>query len=633
LTIDIHYKASLFSTLVETCESIRITTSKNKKVDLIVQYISGLDEDSLPIAVLFLSGKIFPRGSINNLNVGFRTILLSLLEISRLDETDIMRIHLEHGDLGAIAEYAISKKKIVTLFDSVETLEEKPTLKEIYDQFKKIANLRGPRSNNDKKNILKGLLLRCSPLEAKYLVKIISNEMRIGSYDGLIEMAISKAFEKNIENIREAMLMSGDIANVALLSKRDALNFVTIKPFVPMSFMLADVMFTAEEIVKYFDKPLFCEYKYDGIRVQMHKFGGVCKLYSRNLDDISYAFPELTNSALDVQRKKVKTSQIKHDVHPDKSEVSDIYCNDINFILDGELIAFKNDKPLPFQELQKRLRRKSMTSTILSEIPICYIVYDVMLYDQRQVIKDTLKSRKRLLANFQFKDSIISIAQSKLVSSVDEITNRFRKSRNEGHEGLVLKDPLSHYYPGKRGKYWIKLKEELDTIDAVVVIAEYGHGKRAGSLSDYTLAVKDYSTNFLDNKLASENRSNVLGDLKIIGKAYSGLSNKEIDYMTEKLRSIIVRDEGSRIIVKPEIILEVSFDTIQKSDRHSSGYALRFPRIKNIRYDKELKDIDELEKIEAIYQNQFHIKNHVKNKSKSKNSFKADDATYVIKKT
>ena len=612
LTNDIHYKVSYFSTLVETCESIRSTTSKNKKVDLIVQYISGLDDDSLPIAALFLSGKIFPKGSIYNLNVGFRTILQSLLEISRLDQTDIRRLHLEHGDMGTIAEYAISNKKMVTLFISVETLEEKPTLKEIYDQFRKIANLRGPRSNNDKKNILKGLLLRCSPLEAKYLVKIISNEMRIGSYDGLIEIAIAKAFEKNVESIREAMLMSGDIANVALLSKRNELNLVTIKPFVPMSFMLADVMFTAEEIVKYFDRPLLCEYKYDGIRVQMHKFGNVCKLYSRNLADISYAFPELTHSALDVRIKKAKTSQKRHDVHSDKSDADNIDCDDINFILDGELIAFKDDRPLPFQELQKRLRRKSMTSTILSEIPICYVVYDVMLYDQRQVIKDTLKSRKRMLTNFQFKDSIISIAQSKVVSSVDEITDRFQKSRNEGHEGLVLKDPLSQYYPGKRGKYWIKLKEELDTIDAVVVIAEYGHGKRAGTLSDYTLAVKDYTTSIVDNQLASENGENVFGDLKIIGKAYSGLSNKEIDYMTKKLRSIIIRDEGSKIIVKPKIVLEVSFDTIQQSDRHNSGYALRFPRIKNIRYDKELKDIDELEKIETIYQNQFHIKNKSK---------------------
>lgn len=498
---------------------------------------------------------------------------------------------------------------MVTLFNSVEMLVEKPTLNEIYDQFRKIANLRGPRSNNDKKNILKGLLLRCSPLEAKYLIKIISNEMRIGSYESLMEIAIAKAFEKSVESIREAILMSGDIANVALLSKKDTLHLVTIKPFVPMGFMLADVMFTAEEIIKYFDRPLLCEYKYDGIRVQMHKFGNVCKLYSRNLSDISYAFPELTNSALHVRRKKVRTDQKKNKVRLEKSDPSSIEGDDVNFILDGELIAFKNDKPLPFQELQKRLRRKSMTDRILSEIPVCYIVYDIMLYDERPVIKDVLESRKRLLANFLFKDPMISIAQSNFISSVDEIIHGFQKSRDDGHEGLVLKDPLSQYYPGKRGKYWIKLKEELDTIDAVVVIAEYGHGKRAGTLSDYTLAVKDYSTNSEGDKLGSEYGNNIFGDLKIIGKAYSGLSNKEIDYMTEKLRSILLRDEDSRIIVKPEIVLEVSFDTIQKSNRHSSGYALRFPRIKNIRYDKELKDIDDLEKIKTIYQNQFHIKN------------------------
>ena len=609
VTNDIHHNISYFSLLVETCESMRTTTSKNKKVDLIAQYISGLGEDSLPIAVLFLSGRIFPRGSTHNLNIGFRTILQSLLEISRLNEADIMRIHLEHGDMGSIAEFAISKKKMVTLFNSVEMMVEKPTLNEINDHFRKIANLRGPRSNNDKKNILKGLLLRCSPLEAKYLIKIISNEMRIGSYEGLMEIAIAKAFEKSVESIREAILMSGDIANVALLSKKDTLNLVTIKPFVPMGFMLADVMFTAEEIIKYFDRPLLCEYKYDGIRVQMHKFGNVCKLYSRNLSDISYAFPELINSALQIRRKKGRIGQKKNKICLDESALSNLEDDDVNFILDGELIAFKNNKPLPFQELQKRLRRKSMTDRILSEIPVCYIVYDIMLCDERPVIKDVLESRKRLLANFLFKDPLISIAQSNYISSVDEIIHGFQKSRGDGHEGLVLKDPLSQYYPGKRGKYWIKLKEELDTIDAVVVIAEYGHGKRAGTLSDYTLAVRDYSTNSEGDKLGSEYGNNIFGDLKIIGKAYSGLSNKEIDYMTEKLRSILLRDEDSRIIVKPEIIVEVSFDTIQKSNRHSSGYALRFPRIKNIRYDKELKDIDELEKIKTIYQNQFHIKN------------------------
>jgi DNA ligase 1 len=604
-------KVSYFSAFVETCEAIRVTQSKNKKVDLISQYISYLNEDSLYIAVLFLSGKVFPRGSPYNLNIGFRTILQSLFEISNLNSSDIKRIHLAHGDIGAIAEYAISKKQVVTLFNHFENKEEQLSLINIYIQFKKISNLSGPRSNNDKKNLLKGLLIRCSPIESKYIIKIITNEMRIGSYEGLVELAISKAFDKDIKSVRKAILVSGNIANVALLSKRNALNTVTVDPFVPMSFMLADVMFTAKEIIEYYEKPLICEYKYDGIRVQMHKFGNQCKIFSRNLADISYAFPELIDSALQIRqsRKNEEIKKEKEFQHSNENNENGIDKTDVDFILDGELIAFKNNKPLHFQELQKRLRKKIMSEDILAEIPVCYIVYDIMFYEKNLVISETLENRKKLLSQFLFKDSKIINTHSDIITSIQEINANFKKSKDNGHEGLVIKDPLSQYHPGKRGRYWIKLKEELDTIDTVIVMAEYGHGKRAGTLSDYTLAVKDYASESSNNIIVPENARPPFRNLKIIGKAYSGLSNKEINDMTKKLKSLIIQDEGSRIIVKPEIILEVSFDTIQKSNRHGSGYALRFPRIKNIRYDKELNDIDSLEKIKIIYENQFHVKN------------------------
>jgi DNA ligase 1 len=604
-------KVSYFSAFVETCEAIRVTQSKNKKVDLISQYISYLNEDSLYIAVLFLSGKVFPRGSPYNLNIGFRTILQSLLEISNLNYSDINRIHLAHGDIGAIAEYAISKKQVVTLFNHFENKEEQLSLIDIYIQFKKISKLSGPRSNNDKKVLLKGLLIRCSPIESKYLIKIITNEMRIGSYEGLVELAISKAFDKDIKSVRKGILVSGNIANVALLSKRNSLNTVTVDPFVPMSFMLADVMFTAKEIIKYYEKPLNCEYKYDGIRVQMHKFGNQCKIFSRNLADISYAFPELINSALQIRqsRKNEDIKQEKEFQQSNENNENGIDKTDVDFILDGELIAFKNNKPLHFQELQKRLRKKIMSEDILTEIPVCYIVYDIMFYEKNLVISETLENRKKLLSQFLYKDSKIINTHSDIITSIQEINANFKKSKDNGHEGLVIKDPLSQYHPGKRGRYWIKLKEELDTIDTVIVMAEYGHGKRAGTLSDYTLAVKDYDSEFSNNIKVPEDVRSLFRNLKIIGKAYSGLSNKEIDNMTKKLNSLIIQNEGSRIIVKPEIILEVSFDTIQKSNRHGSGYALRFPRIKNIRYDKELDDVDSLEKIKVIYENQFHVKN------------------------
>ncbi len=592
---DIYSKSTFnFSLFTEACELVRITASKNKKIDIIARYLLSLDEDSLYQAVLFFSGRVFSRGSLYILNIGFKTIMQSILEISDLTEEDIAKIHLKHGDMGSIAEYALTKKKTVTLFSYVENQSDSLTLGEIYTQFKKIANQSGPNSNSDKKNILKGLLLRCSPLEAKYLVKIVTNEMRIGSYEGLVEMAIAKAFDKSVESVREALLVSGDVGNVALLSKNDKLQSVTLKPFVPMNFMLADVMFTGDEIFEYFNKPIFCENKYDGIRLQLHKFGHNCKLFSRNLSDISYAFPELVDSALKIREKKIERER---------------NTDTIDIVLDGELIAYKDKKPLPFQELQKRLRKKMITNAILKEIPVQYIVYDILFYENRSVIREDLTARKKLLACLLLGDDNIVIPKSFLVNTGDEINLNFRKSRNEGHEGLILKDPESKYHPGKRGKYWIKLKEELDTIDAVVVKAEYGHGKRAGTLSDYTLAIKGL-------KLGPNEHNNTLipnstDTLRIIGKAYSGLSNSEIDYMTNKLKTLIIKDEGSQLTVKPEIVLEVSFDTIQKSDRHDSGYALRFPRIKNIRYDKNVNDIDDVEKVQKIYQAQFHIKNKI----------------------
>ena len=599
--------SSYFSSLVETCELVRNTSSKNTKIDILVKYLSTLDDDSLQIAVLFLSGRIFPRGSQLNLNIGFRTILQSLIEISNMNESEITKIHLEYGDMGSMAEFAVSKKEMLTLFSFGQDSSHRLTLQYLNSQFKRIAGLRGPSSLREKKSLLKAILVSCSPLEAKYLVKIVTNEMRIGSYEGLVESAIAKAFSKDIEYVREAILLSGDMANVALSAKSGQLHLVTVKPFVPMSFMLADVMHTADEIIDYFGKPLFSEFKYDGIRVQVHRFGNICKLFSRNFSDITFAFPEIVRSILRIKRDKEKDNKNSKESVLEKNQE-----NEFNFILDGEIIAWKNGRPLPFQELQKRLRKKVLTEDIMSDIPVQYIIYDLMYFGESQVIKKELELRRSLMANLEIQDKNIILAKSSLIKSVNDVDNNFRTSRNEGHEGLVIKDPLSHYHPGKRGRYWIKLKEELDTIDAVVVIAEYGRGKRAGTLSDYTLAIKDSVNNssesishdIVDNEFHSQNT----GNLKIIGKAYSGLSDEEIAYMTKRLKGLTVRDEGSRLIVKPEIVLEVTFDSIQKSNRHSGGYALRFPRIKNIRFDKAVADIDNLEKIQKIFNNQFHTK-------------------------
>ncbi len=551
-----YVSASEFSRFAAVCERMRQTKSKNSKVAIMAEYLPALDDHSLPAAVLFLSGSVFPKGSGLALNVGFSTIMRALSEIARLEQAQVQRIYMEHGDMGALAEYAVSKKQFSPL------VQQQLLLPDLYDQLRKVADAAGPGAAEAKKKILTGLLINCSPLEAKYLIKIATGEMRVGAVEGLVELAISKGFERDLQKVRQAMLLSGDIAQVALLAKKDALSSAIMKPLVPLSFMLADVMFSAEEIAEYYGRPLVCEFKYDGIRVQLHKCGRQVRMFSRKFEEITGAFPEIADIAA---------------------------STDGDFILDGEALAYKNGRPLHFQELQKRLRRKNVTNQMMQEIPVIYVPYDILYADGESVIDRPLLERKKLLARIKFKKPIIDLGY-RMVSSAEEIASAFAESREIGHEGLVVKEPESQYHPGKRGRHWVKLKRELDTIDAVIVIAEYGHGKRAGTLSDYTFAVRDGK------------------ELKTIGKAYSGLTDSEIGDMTEKLRSIAVRDEGYRLAVRPEIVLEVAFDSIQKSDRHDSGFALRFPRIKYIRTDKTVNDIDTIDKVRKIYERQAHLK-------------------------
>ena len=557
--------ASEFSHFVDMCEKVRQTASKNAKVTAIAEYliklkdVDGGSDTSLAAAVLFMSGAIFPKGSGLALNVGFNTIMRSLSEIARLEPEEIQKIYLKHGDMGALAEYVVSKRQQSPL------VAQQLLLPDLHDQLRKIADAAGSGAAEAKRKILTGLLINSSPLEARYLIKIAAGELRVGVVEGLVELAIAKAFGRDVPSIRQAMLLSSDIAQVALLAKKDALSTAVMKPLAPLSFMLADVMFSAEEIEQYYNKPLICEFKYDGIRVQLHKFGGKVKMFSRKLEDVTNSFPEI---------------------------VSAVSLLPADFILDGEVLAYRDGRPLHFQELQKRLRRKIVTDRLMGEIPVVYVPYDIMYLDGQPLIDRPLTERKKLLSQIRFKDPLIDLGY-RVVSTAQEITCAFKESRDAGHEGLVVKELESEYHPGKRGRHWTKLKHELDTVDAVIVIAEYGHGKRAGTLSDYTFAVRDEHDG---------------GSLKTIGKAYSGLTDAEIAKMTDKLRSITVRDEGYRLVVRPEIVLEVAFDSIQKSDRHNSGFALRFPRIKYIRTDKTVRDIDTMEKVQRIYEHQSHLK-------------------------
>ncbi|HXW94204.1 MAG TPA: ATP-dependent DNA ligase [Nitrososphaerales archaeon] len=538
--------------LAHTLERVKETSGKNEKVRILAEYLKGLSPGDAMVAARIASGRASERGSKDEAQVGYSTLLDVLRGVTGATEEAVSKTYLRHGDLGEVAEDLLEKKREQALFS------EPLTLTELEEAFSRLRSLKGKGSSTARRGIVKSLVLRATPLEGKYLVKVLTGEMRTGLVSGLLEEAIASAYGLSKADSARAHMVLGDVGALAKEAAEGGIAKVRIQPFRPVNFMLAEPMATAREIAGHYQKLVYAECKYDGVRAQVHKAGGTARVYSRRLEEITPSFPEVVRSVDNVKGE---------------------------FILDGEIVPFKEGHPLPFQLLQRRLRRMENFEEAASNAPVTYFSFDLLLLDGKETIGLPLSRRRKLLARLT-KGTGVNLAESVDVRNEEEIESAFRRSRDLGYEGLVVKDPDSQYAMGKRGSGWAKLKEELDTLDVVIVAAEYGHGKRAGVISDYTFAVKD-------------------GDmLRTIGKAYSGLTDVEIDEMTRRLKEITIKDYGYRRDVKPEVVVEVAFDSVQRSDRHDGGFALRFPRIKRIRADKSLEDIDTLEKVERIFNGQ-----------------------------
>jgi DNA ligase-1 len=541
-----------FSDFTSTLERVRTTAGKNDKVEILSDYLRGLDADDAEWAARFATGRASLKGSADETQTGYSAIIGVVEEVTGLSSREISRTYLKHGDLGKVVEEVLSKKKETTLF------QEDLSLRDVAMTFEAMTWAKGKGSNATKRGHLKALLLRASQTEAKYIVKILTKEMRIGLVDGLVEEAIARAYGLDRAAVREAHLLLGDIGMLAREARAGDLARVRLELMRPTNFMLAEPMQTPEEISSYFGREVFAEYKYDGVRAQLHRRGGDVRVFSRRLEEITSSFPELVEGA----------RGIDHDV-----------------LIDGEAVPFKDGRPLPFQLLQRRLRRIENFEDARSEAPVVFFCFDILLLDGVELYRRPLAERRETLGRV-VEGSAFRMAEMEPVAEAGQIERRFRRSRTLGYEGLVLKDPASPYTPGRRGKFWVKLKEELDTLDVVIVGAEMGHGKRAGVISDYTFAIRDGQ------------------DLKVIGKAYSGLTDSEIEEMMGRIKRLTTEDDGYYRKVRPELVIEVAFDSIQRSDRHDSGFALRFPRIKRIRYDKGAEQVDTIEKVRKIYGSQ-----------------------------
>jgi DNA ligase-1 len=389
------------------------------------------------------------------------------------------------------------------------------------------------------------------------VVKIMTGAMRIGVQESLVEEAVAEAFERDPDAVRRANMLLGNIGRTAVLAHEDRLAEARLTLFRPLKFMLATAIDEAEGAVQIGGEWL-AEDKFDGIRCQVHANGRETRLYSRTLDEITHQFPEIVAAFGGVG--------------------AEVVC-------DGELIAQAGDRQLGFGELSKRVGRKEPDADVMREIPVVFVAFDLLAIGGEPLLDQPLATRRERLALLPPMEHV-TVSPTLSVTDAEAIREAFEQALGRGNEGLVLKDPASTYQPGKRGQAWLKLKRPLATLDVVVVAAEYGHGKRRGLLSDYTFAVRD------GERLAT------------VGKAYSGVTGKEIAFLTEHFKQTAVKDFGRGVLVVPAIVLEVAFNGVQRSSRHQSGFALRFPRIKRLRLDKPVDEIDTLDRVRELWEGQ-----------------------------
>jgi DNA ligase-1 len=559
----------LFNDFALVCERLAATTKKLEKAALLKEYLAALTDADLMLSTRFLAGRPFALADERVLSVGWAVVRDAICALSGMPPEEFGALATRMGEAGSAAEIALAGHAAPA---------PALTLSDIGAFYTALAVARGP---SQKRPLLIDVLRQATPLEAKYLIKIMGGDLRIGLQEGQLEDALARAAGVTVHAVQWANMLLGDIGEAAVLARHGRLGDARMRLFHPLKFMLASPIQSPEEIRRSIAGAFFVEDKYDGIRGQVHKSGDRLAIYSRTLDEITHRFPELHAPLLALPGE---------------------------FILDGEVLAARDGRILPFKELQPRLGRKTVADELQAQTPVILIAYDLLYQDGAVLLETTLEERRskleRLLGLQRDKETRsqgarattsmpislspllpVSLSWLKSCDDLAEIDPLFEAARARGNEGLMVKDPASAYKPGRRGREWLKVKRALATLDVVVTSVEVGYGKRRHVLSDYTFAVR-----------AGPDDPTLLN----IGKAYSGLTDAEIAELTEWFKAHTIKDFGRARLVEPKIVLEVAFDIVQPSARHKSGYALRFPRIVRIRDDKPVEEIDTLEAVRRL---------------------------------
>lgn len=590
---------TFFSEFSETCDLIENTPGSLEMTDIVSAFLKKLDADEIAPVCYMLTGVVFPRWTEKELGIGPSTYYAALSAVSGKPDDDIRNLLKESGDVGEVTVKAFSegRRKQATLFGfgspagpendrrpsgtvtlsdfgtgSASSSSAAPsgalTIKDVYERLERLAASSGRDAQTKRIRILETLLSDARPAEAKYIARLVLQEMRIGVGEAIVRDAVSKAFGIPQDVVEFAIMVTDDVGFVAGSAQKgeDAVRSADILPGRPVKMMLAQVTPSIESAFSDLGR-VAVEWKFDGARLQIHKTGETVRLYSRRLENVTASLPDIA----DAVRRCVRAETA---------------------ILDGEAVAVdENGRPRAFQEILRRFRRKYDVESTAENIPLRLNLFDLMYLDGKSLIRSPLEERRKYLSEIVAGDPLIVVDSFTVTENPEDACRIYEEALAAGHEGVMLKNPASFYSPGKRGKNWMKKKPLMDTLDLVVIGGEWGIGKRRNRIGSFTMAC------------ASADGESLIE----IGRVGTGLSDELLDQLTEKLEDLIISEDGTNISIHPEIIFEVAFEEIQKSPNTEAGYSLRFPRLVRVREDKSVEDIDTAEKVEKMYFSQAGI--------------------------
>ena len=553
---------TLFKSLAELLEKIESTKKRLQIIDLTADLLRKLEPEEIEPAISMILGRPFPKYSPKTLDVSWTTLSAILQRTASVDWNAFREAFSSTGDIGSATKTVFEKTKMKK---QALLVEKAFTITEVRSMLEAIAETTGSGSREKKERLVTALLSQASPVEAKYLLKILIGEMRTGLHEGLMEQAVARAFEIPLPTVQKTSMVLGDIGEVAATAKtegKEALSQVRFRVFRPVELMLAQMAQDVDNALSEHAGKTAFEYKYDGARVQIHKQSGEVRVFSRRLTDVTHSLPEIVET-------------VKKNVNADEA------------ILEGEVIAVDNaGYPIPFQHLMRRFKRVHQIQRMTEKIPVRLYLFDIFYLNGKSLISLPYQQRRQILAE---NSGDIPLTKQIITDKKEQAEKFLREAINAGHEGLMAKKLDSPYTPRTRGKRWLKIKPVLEPLDLVITAAEYGYGRRHGWLSDYYLAARDAAT----------------GEFLTVGKTFKGLTDAEIIEITKRLKELIVNVEGNRVVVLPRIVVEVVYNEVQKSPKYKSEMALRFARISRIRDDKGPEDADTITKVRKIYDRQF----------------------------